>query len=101
MLPIKVTPVADAHIQKAANWWLANREEAPEAFKEELARVFAHFAAAGIGRESNEFESERRPAHSSQSHSLFLVLPCQREPRRGSRFVAFKSIERSSIERAA
>lgn len=41
MLSIKVTPVADAHIQKAANWWLANREKAPEAFKEELQRGFA------------------------------------------------------------
>lgn len=41
MLPIKVTPVADAHIQKAASWWLANREKAPEAFKEELQRGFA------------------------------------------------------------
>ena len=40
MLPIKVTPVADAHIQKAARWWLANREKAPEAFKEELQRGF-------------------------------------------------------------
>jgi plasmid stabilization system protein ParE len=41
MLPIKVTRVADAHIQKAAKWWLANREKAPEAFKEELQRGFA------------------------------------------------------------
>jgi len=41
MLPIKVTPVADAHIQKAASWWLANREKAPEAFREELERGFA------------------------------------------------------------
>ena len=41
MLPIKVTPVADAHIQKAADWWLANRKKAPEAFKEELQRGFS------------------------------------------------------------
>jgi plasmid stabilization system protein ParE len=41
MLPIKVTPVAEAHIQKAAKWWLANREKAAEAFKEELQRGFA------------------------------------------------------------
>jgi plasmid stabilization system protein ParE len=41
MLPIKVTPVAAAHIQKAASWWLANREKAPEAFREELQRGFA------------------------------------------------------------
>ena len=41
MLPIKVTRIADAHIQKAAKWWLANREKAPEAFKEELQRGFA------------------------------------------------------------
>ena len=41
MLPIKITPVADAHIQKASSWWLANREKAPQAFKEELERGFA------------------------------------------------------------
>jgi plasmid stabilization system protein ParE len=41
MLPIKVTPVAEAHIQNAASWWLANREKAPQAFKEELQRGFA------------------------------------------------------------
>ena len=41
MLPIKVTPVADAHMQKAASWWLAHREKAPQAFKEELQRAFA------------------------------------------------------------
>src|SRR5437660_6982436 len=41
MLPIKVTHAADAQIQKAANWWLANREKAPQAFKEELERGFA------------------------------------------------------------
>jgi plasmid stabilization system protein ParE len=41
MLPVKITPVADAHIEKAASWWLANRERAPEAFKEELERGLA------------------------------------------------------------
>ena len=40
MLPIKVTPRADRQIQEAASWWLANRPKAPEAFKEELRRVF-------------------------------------------------------------
>ena len=29
MLPIKVTPIAEAHIQEAASWWLANRDKAP------------------------------------------------------------------------
>jgi plasmid stabilization system protein ParE len=41
MLPIKVTAAADTQIQKAASWWLANREKAPQAFKEELQRGFA------------------------------------------------------------
>ena len=41
MLPIKVTAVADAQVQKAAGWWLANREKAPGAFREELERGFA------------------------------------------------------------
>jgi len=41
MLPIKVTAAADSQIQKAADWWLANREKAPRAFKEELQRGFA------------------------------------------------------------
>ena len=40
MLPIKVTKRADAQIQKAASWWLANRPKAPEAFREELQRGF-------------------------------------------------------------
>ena len=39
--PIQVTPVADAHIQKAATCWLAHREKAPQAFREELERGFA------------------------------------------------------------
>ena len=41
MLPIKVTPVADGHIQKAVKWWLANRKKAPHAFREELQRGFS------------------------------------------------------------
>ena len=41
MLPVKATPIADAQIQKAASWWLANRDKAPDAFKEELQRGFA------------------------------------------------------------
>src|SRR5262249_49062392 len=41
MLPIKVTPLADSQIQKAAAWWSANREKAPHAFKEELQRGFS------------------------------------------------------------
>ena len=41
MLPIKVTLVAEEHIQKAASWWLANREKAPQTFTEELQRGFA------------------------------------------------------------
>ena len=41
MLPIKVTHVADGHIQRASSWWLANRDKAPHAFKEELERGFA------------------------------------------------------------
>jgi plasmid stabilization system protein ParE len=40
MLPVKVTLRADRQIQKAADWWLANRPKAPEAFKEELQRGF-------------------------------------------------------------
>ena len=40
MLAIKISKRADAQIQKAAAWWLANRPKAPEAFKEELQRGF-------------------------------------------------------------
>jgi plasmid stabilization system protein ParE len=39
--PLKVTARADAEIQKAGEWWLANREKAPNAFREELERAFA------------------------------------------------------------
>ena len=41
MLPVKATPVADEQIQEAARWWLANRDKAPNAFREELERGFA------------------------------------------------------------
>ena len=41
MLPVKATPIADGQIQKAARWWLANRDKAPNAFREELERGFA------------------------------------------------------------
>ena len=41
MLPVKATPTAAAEIQKAARWWLANRDKAPHAFREELERGFA------------------------------------------------------------
>jgi plasmid stabilization system protein ParE len=41
VLPIRVTHAADTHIQKAADWWAANREKAPEAFREELQRGFS------------------------------------------------------------
>ncbi len=44
MLPIKVTPIADAQVQEAGSWWLANRDKAPEAFREELQRGFALIA---------------------------------------------------------
>lgn len=73
MLPIKVTPVAGAHIQKAANWWLANREKAPEAFKEELQRGLALISQqpeSGAKATNSNLGDVR--AHSSQSHSIFL-----------------------------
>ena len=44
MLPVKVTPIAAEQIQKAAAWWLANRDKAPKAFKEEIERGFALIA---------------------------------------------------------
>ena len=56
MLPIKVTPVADAHIQQAASWWLANREKAPEAFREELERLKeAYFVRWPSGRDRQKW----------------------------------------------
>ena len=44
MLPIMVTLLADAQIQQASKWWLANREKAPQAFKEEIERAFSLIA---------------------------------------------------------
>jgi plasmid stabilization system protein ParE len=44
MLPVKVTQIAAEQIQKAAAWWLANRDKAPSAFKEEIERGFALIA---------------------------------------------------------
>ncbi len=40
MLPIKVTRRADIQIQRAADWWLANRPAAPNALKENLRHAF-------------------------------------------------------------
>jgi plasmid stabilization system protein ParE len=39
MLPIKVTRRAEAEIERAASWWLANRSAAPEALREDLSRA--------------------------------------------------------------
>jgi plasmid stabilization system protein ParE len=44
MLSVKVTPIAAGHIQKAAVWWMDNRDKAPTAFKEEIERGFALIA---------------------------------------------------------
>jgi len=41
MFPVKVTPIAAMQIEKAARWWLANRDKAPNAFNEEIERGFA------------------------------------------------------------
>ena len=92
MLPIKVTPAAAAHIQEGADWWLANREKAPESFKEELQRRFALISQqpeSGAKATNAKLKDVRR-IHLSRIR-YFLVLPRQREPRRGSRFVALKS----------
>jgi len=43
-LVVKVTPIAAEQIQKAAAWWLHNRDKAPKAFKEEIERGFALIA---------------------------------------------------------
>lgn len=44
MLLVKVTLIAAGQIEKAALWWLANREKAPNAFKEEIERGFGLLA---------------------------------------------------------
>jgi len=36
----RVAPGAEAQIRDAANWWIENRPKAPEAFAEDLERVF-------------------------------------------------------------
>jgi plasmid stabilization system protein ParE len=41
MFLVKVTPSAAGQIEKAAEWWLANRDKAPNAFREEIERGFA------------------------------------------------------------
>jgi plasmid stabilization system protein ParE len=38
---IRVTKVADAHIEKAADWWEQNRPLSPGALDEELREAFA------------------------------------------------------------
>jgi len=40
MLPIKVTRRAEAEIERAASWWVANRPAAPEALREDVGRAF-------------------------------------------------------------
>ena len=40
MLPIKVTRSASLQVQEAANWWVANRNSAPQAFRDDLQQAF-------------------------------------------------------------
>ena len=40
MLPIKLTGSASLQIREAADWWLANRNAAPRAFRDDLQQAF-------------------------------------------------------------
>ncbi len=38
-LPVKFTPLADAHVESAARWWRDNRTKAPDVLSEDLAEA--------------------------------------------------------------
>jgi plasmid stabilization system protein ParE len=47
---VRVTKRAQAHIDRAAQWWDENRDLAPEAFDEDLAKAFLLLGAEpGVG----------------------------------------------------
>ena len=67
MLPVKATPIADGQIQKAARWWLANRDKAPNACREELERWFALISQSPeVWGEGDERQTQRRSPYSPE-----------------------------------
>lgn len=44
-LPIEVSALADRQIEEADRWWRKNRDKAPHAIREELARIGALIAS--------------------------------------------------------
>jgi plasmid stabilization system protein ParE len=69
-LPVHVVSSAAGAIRKAAEWWIANRPQAPEAFAEELERAFELVAShPGIGaRAQNAKLSGVRRIHLARVH---------------------------------
>jgi plasmid stabilization system protein ParE len=83
VLPLKVTARADAEIQKAGAWWLANRDKAPQAFKEELERAFALLSQqpeVGAHATNTKLKGVRRIHLSRVRYFLhYRILPSQVE----------------------
>lgn len=70
--PLRILVVASAAsaIREAAEWWVANRIKAPEAFSEELKRAFQLIAShPGIGaRAENILLQDVRRIHLARVH---------------------------------
>ena len=102
MLPVKATPIADGQIQKAARWWLANRDKAPNAFREELERGFALISQRpDVEAKATNVKLQGRSPYPPEPDSVLPLLPSDERPRGSSRLVAFESLEGPNTERAA
>ena len=73
-LPIKVTRRAAREIAKASEWWDANRPAAPEAMRQEVARVFrliAHQPGVGARAVNAQLAGVRRVHLSGVHYHLY------------------------------
>ena len=69
-LPIRIVNSAASAIKETAAWWIVNRDKAPEAFTEELARAFQLISAnPEIGaRAQNAKLKDVRRVHLARVH---------------------------------
>lgn len=80
---VRVTKRAQVQIDRAAQWWDENRDLAPEAFDEDLAKAFLLLTAeAGVGAPVLVARAKGCETFASRADSLSPLLP-------GSRFRGF------------
>jgi plasmid stabilization system protein ParE len=83
VLPVKVTARAAGEIQKAGEWWVANRDKAPRAFREEIERGFGLLSQqpeVGARAANTKLQGVRRIHLSRIRYFLYYrILPAQVE----------------------